>query len=75
MGFSIHWIGFFDFKSFEYREIPPPNFDELEELKYHIKQVREYDFESPFRANPNKCAHCIYSELCDNANLNIHAHP
>ena len=36
--------------------------NQFEEL---IQKINLYDLADPFRANPNKCARCIYSNFCD----------
>ena len=40
----------------------PPRQLDFEQLIYELKT---FDLSAPFVANPNKCTHCIYSQLCD----------
>lgn len=30
-----------------------------------LHDIRRFDLNAPFTANPNKCRHCIYNNLCD----------
>lgn len=41
-------------------------------LKEQIQKMRSFSLEDYFSQNPEKCAHCIYSELCD---INPHPNP
>ena len=34
-------------------------------LQEQIQKMRSFSLETPFSPHPEKCAHCIYAELCD----------
>lgn len=34
-------------------------------LQEQIQNMRSFSLEAPFSQNPEKCAHCIYAQLCD----------
>ena len=44
-----------------------PTQKDKEQLKSFIQKVLNYNPNTPIDTNPNKCKHCIYSNLCDQA--------
>lgn len=68
MGIEVKKLAFFDFKSNQKIPIALPNINQINELKKHIKSVKEIDFHMEIKVNTNKCNHCIYSNLCEKTN-------
>lgn len=64
-GFSVQKIVLHSLSTNTRFEIPLPGEEEKNILKNVVKDLRHFSFETPFIPNPQKCAHCIYAELCD----------
>lgn len=69
MGYQVKEIGFFSIKDRQAIKISLPGDKEFLELQTHIKNIKEYDFNSEIEINNNKCTHCIYCNLCDKTEL------
>lgn len=67
MGYEIESLGFYDISSRKTVFIKMPGKEEVEEFEEFLKQFRFFNPESFLISNPNKCKHCIYSNLCDKA--------
>lgn len=66
MGYEIESLAFYEMSTNKMIPVAMPEERELQELRDFIKRFREYNPDStPFTINPNKCRHCIYSNLCD----------
>ncbi len=69
MGYKIQTIRFYSMDDNKVYPIPKPeeNTVMLEKFEKIIEDIYSFDLNTPFTPNTNKCAHCIYSELCDYA--------
>ena len=65
MGYEVREIAFYEISTNKTIPISLPTDSEKLELMSFIRSFREYDPVRPFVANPNKCHHCIYCNLCD----------
>ncbi len=65
MGYPVDYLAFQEIASQKYIPIPLPGEKEREELERFIENFKHFSLESPVELNPNKCSHCIYSNLCD----------
>ena len=65
MGYEVNKIGFYEISSKRTIYVDVPNKEQTKEFEDFLKQFRSYDPEVLFVSNPNKCKHCIYSNLCD----------
>lgn len=65
MGFEVIKLAFYDFKNNQKIPITLPTVEQINDLKRHIKCVKEFDFLTEVKVNHNKCNHCIYSNLCE----------
>lgn len=66
MGYDVESLAFYEIKTNKTIPLSLPTEAELQELHDFIEKFRTFDpANSEFAINPNKCAHCIYSNLCD----------
>ena len=66
MGYEIESLAFYEMSTNKMIPVEMPEERDLQELRDFIKRFREYNPDcTPFTINPNKCRHCIYSNLCD----------
>jgi CRISPR-associated exonuclease Cas4 len=65
MGYEIKQIKIYSLLDNKNYEVSLPKENEKDKLKNIIKEIREFDLDKPFSQNKNKCAMCIYRELCD----------
>lgn len=66
MGYSVQKIKFHSLLDNKNYFLNPPNPEEVQVFEDFVQQVRLFDMhDSGFAQNPEKCANCIYSELCD----------
>lgn len=70
MGYEVDAIAFYEMSTNKTFSISLPTADDRQELVNFIQSFREYNPETPFVANPNKCHHCIYCNLCDKTEEN-----
>ena len=70
MGYEVDDIAFYEISTNKTIPINLPTTDDKQELMNFIQAFREYDPATPFVANPNKCCHCIYCNLCDKTEEN-----
>lgn len=64
-GFLVQKIVLYSLSTNTRFEIPVPTQKEKDELFQIIEELRHFSLETPFVPNPQKCARCIYAELCD----------
>lgn len=70
MGYDVRQLAFYEMSSNKNRFIEIPTEVDKLELKEVINRFLIYDPGSTqFTVNPNKCAHCIYCNLCDKTTL------
>lgn len=65
MGYEVDKIAFYEISTNKTIPINLPTAENKDELMCFIQSFKEYDPSPPFVANPNKCHHCIYCNLCD----------
>lgn len=65
MGYEVDKIAFYEISTNKTIPISLPTAENKHELMCFIQSFKEYDPLAPFVANPNKCRHCIYCNLCD----------
>ena len=66
MGYDVRALAFYETSAHKTHPIPLPDEQGLKELKSLILHFRAFNpASSVFNVNSNKCAHCIYCNLCD----------
>ena len=65
MGYTIEKIAFHSLSDNKIYPVPLPSEEDKKELIAFIGKLEQYDPSTPVKINPNKCRHCIYSNLCD----------
>lgn len=65
MGYEVKSIFLHSLSDNKRYEIPIPTLSEEQEFAEIIQQMKTYKITDPISPNPNKCAQCIYRELCD----------
>lgn len=68
MGYIVNSIAFYEISTRKTINIDLPTSDDKDELCKFLESYRNYDPRQTFIVNPNKCLHCIYSNLCDKTN-------
>lgn len=70
MGYDVERLAFYEISTNKMIYVGLPNEDDKQELIRFIDKFKNFDptFTS-FTINQNKCAHCIYCNLCDKTNL------
>ena len=70
MGYEVDEIAFYEISTNKTISISLPTIADKIELEGFIKSFKEYNPATQFVANPNKCRHCIYCNLCDKTEEN-----
>ena len=66
MGYNVSQLAFYEISTNKMFPVDLPHEAEKQELASFISRFKAYDpAVTPFTVNPNKCAHCIYCNLCD----------
>lgn len=66
MGYLVEQLAFYEISTNKMMPIPLPGEQGRQELETFIHRFKTYrPAEDIFEINPNKCAHCIYCNLCD----------
>ncbi len=65
MGYFVNSIAFCEISTHKTIHVPIPTEKQKSELAMFIESYRSYDPKAPIMINENKCAHCIYCNLCD----------
>ena len=65
MGYEIEEIAFYEISTNKTISISIPTVSDKIELMSFVNSFKEYDPSEPMKANPKKCRHCIYCNLCD----------
>ena len=65
MGYEIKILAFYETSTNKMINVDIPGEPEKHELAAFIRQFKSYTPESPIIVNKNKCAHCVYCNLCD----------
>lgn len=70
MGYDVRRIAFYEISTNKMIPIEMPTENDKIELRNFIWRFRHYNpLTTEIPVNPNKCAHCIYCNLCDKTNL------
>ena len=69
MGYDVESLAMYEISTNRMVEIPLPSMSQLEEFKSFIHRVRTYNPSEKITVNSNKCTHCIYNSLCDQAEV------
>lgn len=74
MGYEVRQIGFHEIVSNRFTPIALPSQADKEELRDLVRRFRDYSPNDPLQVSPNKCAHCIYCNICDKTSAdNVYA--
>ena len=67
MGYNVSELRLYSMDTNKSHPIPLPAEDGRMQDKFEelIRSINSYDLSAPFQANPNKCAKCIYANVCD----------
>lgn len=69
MGYRVDHVSFYEISTNTMMPQQLPGIKEWNELKSFITQFKTFDPSAPINTNPNKCAHCIYSPLCEKTDM------
>lgn len=65
MGYKVNKVAFYEISTNKMMVQETPTQKEKEELLLFIQKMKAYNPLDSLITNKNKCAHCIYSSLCD----------
>lgn len=65
MGYDVRELAFYEASTNKMIPVKLPDYNDYAELEAFIVKYRNYSPERAFVPNVNKCAHCIYCNLCD----------
>ena len=65
MGYKVEQIAFYEISTNKTTLIPLPTEKEIRIFETFIKEFHRFNPSENLPINPNKCKHCIYSNLCD----------
>lgn len=67
MGYEVKQLKLYSIDDNKNHQIKMPKEDVQMQQSFEklIEQMRHFDMNQPFKANCNKCKHCIYNNLCD----------
>lgn len=66
MGYPVDRLAFYEISTNKMIDVEMPGEAGKRELAGFIERFKQYDpATTAFKINPNKCAHCIYCNLCD----------
>lgn len=65
MGYLVDNISFYEISTHKTINMNVPKDMEKEQLIKFLDEYRNYNPSNIINSNPNKCSHCIYSNLCD----------
>lgn len=65
VGYEVEQLAFYEMSANKMHPIELPGEQGRLELESFIDKFRRFDPLRPFTVNTNKCAHCIYCNLCD----------
>jgi CRISPR-associated protein Cas4 len=69
MGYPVKSIAFYEISRNRMIPIDIPGEKEYNTLMTFINNYRAFNPSMPIPINQNKCAHCIYCNLCDKINI------
>lgn len=65
MGYEVESLAFYEQSTNKMIPIAMPTKQEIEQFGEFIHQFNSFNPANEININPNKCRHCIYSNLCD----------
>ena len=65
MGYAVEHLRIHSNKDNKTYEIPLPTAEDIAQFERVLDSMKAFRMDFPFEPNPKKCAHCIYSALCD----------
>lgn len=65
MGYEVESLAFYEQSTNKMIPIAMPTEQEIEQFGEFIHQFNSFNPANEININPNKCRHCIYSNLCD----------
>lgn len=66
MGYPVERLAFYEISTNKMIDVALPGEQGKQELMDFLQKFKTYDpLTTAFKMNPNKCAHCIYCNLCD----------
>lgn len=65
MGYEVEKLAIYEISTNRMIPVPIPDSTEIAKFEDFIKRFRQFDPRLQIPVNPNKCKHCIYSNLCD----------
>lgn len=69
MGYEVQSLAFYEISTNKKLPVALPTAQDLLLFQAFLQRFRNFDpAVTPFTLNPNKCHHCIYSNLCDKTN-------
>lgn len=69
MGYEIEKLAFYEISTNKMVDVELPTESDKEELLAFIEKYKNYDLNSSFQINENKCRHCVYCNLCDKTSV------
>lgn len=69
MGYDVNKLAFYEISTHKVWPVEMPHEAGKQELILFINRFRNYNPADSITVNPNKCAHCIYCNLCDKTNI------
>ena len=65
MGYEVAALSFYEQSTNKMIPVAMPTEKDIEEFGRFIRQFHNFNPVDEIDINPNKCRHCIYSNLCD----------
>ncbi|MEE1226068.1 MAG: type V CRISPR-associated protein Cas4 [Bacteroidales bacterium] len=69
MGYEVEKLAFYEISTNKTTFVELPTKEDRTELEKLIEDFRNYDLETEFPLNENKCKYCVYCNLCDKTNI------
>lgn len=69
MGYEVESLAFYEITTHKTFPVAIPTPDEELQFERFLQQFHQYNPADPLVVNPNKCAHCIYCNICDKTDL------
>lgn len=69
MGYEVDRLAFYEISTNKTIPVDLPTEIEKEELTSFIDKFKNYNPDSSFQVNENKCLHCVYCNLCDKTSV------
>ncbi len=69
MGYEVEKLAFYEISKNKMIPVEVPSEQDFMELSHFLEEFRNYKPSTSIEINPNKCAHCVYCNLCDKTNI------